>query len=69
MSVQRQPDPAEMCVRCHTPLAYVGAFDFRTGGGTGASLFFLGQWAELSEEKLSLQLYRCPECRMVELKR
>jgi hypothetical protein len=43
--------------------------DFRTGGATGASLLFLGQWAEMNEEKLSLELFNCPQCRMVELKR
>jgi hypothetical protein len=69
MSAQPNVDPNEACVRCEIPLSYVGVFDFRTGGETGAALFFLGQWAELGEDKITLQLYNCPRCRMVELKR
>jgi hypothetical protein len=69
MSVQPEIDQSEMCVRCKTPLSYVGVVDFRTGGATGASLLFLGQWAEMNEQKLSLELFHCPDCRMVELKR
>jgi len=69
VSAQPQISQSEMCVRCKTPLSYVGVVDFRTGGTTGATLLFLGEWAEMSEEKLSLELFNCPQCRMVELKR
>jgi hypothetical protein len=69
MSAQSPQDAAQMCVRCKIPLSNTGSVEFRTGGETGAALLFFGQWAEMGEDTLSLELYHCPQCRMVELKR
>ena len=56
------------CLRCGSRIELVGVQEFRTGGSTGATHFFLGQWAELGEGKLPLELFVCPACRHVELR-
>ena len=56
------------CLRCGARIEFVGTREFRTGGSTGATHFFLGQWAELGEEKVVLALYLCPVCRNVEFR-
>jgi hypothetical protein len=38
----------------------------RTGGSTGATLFFLDSWAEMSERIIVFDTYRCPNCRKLE---
>ncbi len=56
------------CLRCGAPIASEGLQDFRTGGSTGATHFFLGQWAELGEGKITLEVYVCRACRHVEFR-
>ena len=56
------------CLRCGAPIEPEGLQDFRTGGSTGAAHFFLGQWAELGEGKVTLEVYVCRECRHVEFR-
>ncbi|MCU0239028.1 MAG: hypothetical protein MUC29_06265 [Pyrinomonadaceae bacterium] len=38
----------------------------RTGGSTGATLFFLDSYAEMSERIIYFDTYRCPNCRKLE---
>lgn len=54
------------CTHCSTPLELVGEEDFRTGGSTGIAAMFLGNFNQLSEGILALQMYRCPQCGHVE---
>jgi hypothetical protein len=56
------------CLRCGAPITPEGLQDFRTGGSTGATHFFLGQWAEIGEGKVTLEVYVCRRCRHVEFR-
>ena len=56
---------SEMCIRDSTSM---GTHDFRFGGMTGGFKLLLGEWAELNEEKLRLEVLACPDCRRVELR-
>ena len=56
------------CLGCGTRLATLGTRDFRFGGMTGGVKLILGEWAELSEEKLRFEVLACPDCRRVELR-
>jgi len=58
---------ARRCVACNTDLTYAGTKNFRTGGSGGLTTFFLGQWAEASEDLLPLALYGCATCGRIEL--
>ena len=62
---QREPDG---CLRCGAGLTSMGTHDFRFGGMTGGFKLLLGEWAELNEEKLRLEVLACPDCRRVELR-
>lgn len=50
------------CVRCDKEMSKVMNMPIRTGGTTG----FFANWAELSEQILTLEVFRCPSCRKVE---
>lgn len=54
------------CTRCNSPLDLVGEEDFRTGGSTGIAAMFLGNFNQLNEGILALQMYRCAQCGHVE---
>lgn len=56
------------CLRCGAAISPDGIHEFRTGGSTGATHFFLGQWAELGEDKVTLEVYVCRQCRHVEFR-
>lgn len=55
------------CLRCGADLCELGAADFRTGGTGGRWKLLFGEWAELGEEMISLELLGCQECRRIEL--
>ena len=55
------------CVRCGGRLVSMGVIELRTGGtGPGAHLLF-GQWAELGEGKLPVEMFACSSCGHLEL--
>jgi len=56
-----------LCPLCRAPLQALGQIPIRTGGKEGASAFFFGEWAELGERILPLDLYRCTRCGRLEL--
>ena len=58
----------EDCLGCGTKVVALGTRDFRFGGMTGGVKLLLGEWAELSEDKLRLEVLVCPGCRRVELR-
>lgn len=45
----------------------LGQVPIRIGGTSGGWHLLLGQVADLSEDVLPLDVYRCPKCRRVEL--
>jgi hypothetical protein len=56
------------CLRCGARIAPRGVVELRTGGSTGATHFFLGEWAELGEGKLPVEIYSCSRCGHLELR-
>ncbi|TMF77460.1 MAG: DUF3365 domain-containing protein [Chloroflexi bacterium] len=67
MSDEPQPT-GESCLRCHGALHTLGETDLRTGGSRGAWKLIFGEWAELGEGTMRVELLACPRCRRLELK-
>lgn len=57
-----------MCVRCDVRLENLGIEEFRVGGTRGGWKMLFGEWAELGEDMLPLEMAYCPQCRRVELR-
>lgn len=58
----------DACLRCGTALGSLGVEEFRVGGSSGGWKLLFGEWAELGEDKLKLEIRACPACRQVELR-
>ena len=58
----------DQCVRCGQPLQSIGVEEFRVGGTTGGWKMIFGEWAELGEQMLSLEVLACVACRRVEMR-
>jgi hypothetical protein len=58
----------DVCASCATALQSIGVEQFRVGGSSGGWKLLFGEWAELGEEMLSLEVLACPACRRVELR-
>ncbi len=56
------------CPRCRTEMLSAGVRKFRTGGTGGGWKLIFGEWAELGEDMLPLEVLGCPDCRYVELR-
>jgi hypothetical protein len=56
------------CLRCGTTIESLGVYEFRTGGSTGAAHLLLGQWAELGEDKVRMEILSCRSCRHLEFR-
>ena len=56
------------CLRCGGALQSMGIDEFRTGGTTGGWKLLVGEWAELGEEMLRLEVFACGSCGKVELR-
>ena len=63
-----RPIDMSRCLRCGEPIESLGEVELRTGGSTGATHFFLGQWAELGEGKLPVSIYGCGSCGHLEMR-
>lgn len=69
-----QPSPAEAeppsaaCRACGATMDRIGTEQFRVGGTSGLWKLFIGEWAELGESMLPLELWVCPSCRRVEMR-
>ena len=59
---------AGTCLGCQGPLSSLGTEAFRTGGTSGGWKLLFGEWAELGEDKVPLDVYACQRCRRVELR-
>jgi len=69
MNEQAAPDPtAGPCPNCGGPLSSLGVERFRTGGTTGGWKMLFGEWAELGEQMLDLEVLGCRKCRRVEFR-
>ena len=58
----------DACLRCGSPLESVGIEDFRVGGTGGGWKLLFGEWAELGEGMLKLEVRACTTCRTVDLR-
>ena len=56
------------CLRCGGALSSMGIEEFRVGGTTGGWKLLFGEWAELGEGKLNLEVLACGSCGKVELR-
>jgi hypothetical protein len=63
----REFDP-DACLRCGTELQAMGVEEFRTGGTSGGWKLLFGEWAELGEDKMPLDVRVCPNCRQVDFR-
>jgi hypothetical protein len=64
-----EPAPiGEACLRCRTELHSLGETSLRTGGSRGAWKLIFGEWAELGEGTMRVELLACPGCRRLELR-
>ena len=61
----RSPDA---CLRCGGSLQSMGVEEFRVGGTTGGWKLLFGEWAELGEGVLGLEVLACASCGKVELR-
>jgi hypothetical protein len=60
--------PDDRCPRCGGTLGSTGVEQFRVGGTSGGWKLLFGEWAELGEEVLPLEVLACTTCRRVELR-
>ena len=58
----------DACLRCGARLESVGVEDFRTGGTSGGWKLLFGEWAELGEGMLKLEVRACTTCLTVDLR-
>jgi hypothetical protein len=56
------------CLRCGGPLRSIGVEGFRVGGTSGGWKLLFGEWAELGEDLLTLEVLGCLRCRKVEMR-
>lgn len=55
------------CTNCKTPMQSLGQIPIRVGGTSGGWHLLLGEWADTTERVFPLDVYRCAECKRVEL--
>lgn len=64
----KYPGAGVRCLRCEVELRDLGSAEFRIGGTKGGWKLFFGEWAELGEDMVELDLLVCPTCRHVEFR-
>lgn len=60
---------ADACLRCGQIMTNAGVEQIRVGGTSGGWKLLFGEWAEVGEDMLPLELLVCPNCRRVEFRR
>ena len=58
----------DACLRCGAALESLGVEQFRVGGTSGGWKLLFGEWAELGEGMLDLEVWACRACGRVELR-
>jgi hypothetical protein len=54
------------CPSCRGELEGLGQIPVRVGGSTGGWHLLLGEWADMTEHVLPLDVYRCRSCGRLE---
>jgi len=69
MNAEPRANPdLDACLRCGAALTSMGVDEFRVGGTTGGWKLLFGEWAELGEGMLRLEVRACSVCRTVDLR-
>ena len=68
MTQPTPPPSLDACLRCGWPIQSMGIDEFRVGGTTGGWKLLFGEWAELGEGLLRLEVFACGTCHKVELR-
>jgi len=55
------------CFSCGVEMQFAQKIPFRIDGTSGTWKLLVGEWAELGEEMLSLDVYVCPRCGLTNL--
>ncbi|HEV2665734.1 MAG TPA: hypothetical protein VG324_12525 [Blastocatellia bacterium] len=56
-----------LCPLCRVQLQPLGQIPVRTGGTSGGWHLLFGEWADVGEGIMPLDVYRCPQCSRLEL--
>ena len=62
-----EPEIEVGCHKCDLKMSYLGKIPFRVGGMQGIAGLLVGSWADVNEELLHIDVYRCDSCRKLEL--
>ncbi len=62
------PSSGLACLGCGGALQSMGVERFRVGGTSGGWKLLFGEWAELGEQLLPLEMLACAVCRRVEIR-
>ena len=54
------------CSACKSEMDSLGQLPIRVGGTTGVRHLLLGNWADVKESLMPLDVYRCGTCKRVE---
>lgn len=55
-----------ICSECKAPMTPLGQIPIRVGGTSGGWHLLFGEWADVSEDTMPLDVFRCPRCTRVE---
>jgi hypothetical protein len=62
------PGGTDTCLRCGGVVESMGVEKFRIGGTGGGWKLLFGEWAELGEDMIPLEMLGCRRCRRVEFR-
>jgi hypothetical protein len=68
-AVSGRPVDDDACLRCGLGLVSMGVEEFRVGGTSGGWKMLFGEFAELGEDMLSMEVLACGACGRIELRR
>ena len=68
MSDQQNAPAADACLRCGGTMTSMGVEEFRVGGTSGGWKLLFGEFAELGEDTLALEVLACGACHRVEFR-
>lgn len=54
------------CSSCKVPMQSLGQLPIRVGGTAGGWGLLFGEWADIGEGVVPLDVYRCERCKRVE---
>ena len=54
------------CSTCKSEMDSLGQLPIRVGGTTGVRHLLLGNWADVKESLMPLDVFRCARCKRVE---